>query len=533
MRTSQPRYTGWILDKDDEPIGSCFQVSRRGLLRSIWHGRNDAYLVTSADVIESLGARENDSVGVKPAVREGHVRNFLAGWTVFTRARSQKIQKAKVVAKDPSTDLALLRARNFPRPKASLTATESVLLGTDFVVTVPPHPGSATRRSREVSTLWEATTTRDGILPFNSGFSPATLRLMRGAPVRRRSDDIVIGIVSARPAARNPRGRNMSITRTEDLRALAYKKTGKPLKFILDHEYISAASALALNILGSLVAYPLIQHFTKRTGRTPPWPGLVVVIGFAVATFFFLRHRSRLPHRVWGPLRWFRATFPNLYRQIPFPGLFAGVVLSLGILCIVRQQPSPVVFYLVDQTVAERPVNTDVNGILSTFVDDATTTVKAGMSIYGSSTSGTTGCVPARTVIGLSSYRTFKNDVSSTLGRSKPAGHSSLESAVLASLAMLRRTSGSKSLVVLTSGGDAQCDEARPRTSDKHLFQDGKGIHIRFVEVRLSPPVPGNTGSAFVQFLASGLDAGFVVGDTVADLGRAVAPPLYRNPGLR
>jgi len=188
-----PGYLGRILDADGSPLGTCFQV-RPGVLVTAWH-----VLVEAG--AENLGAQvQVDGLppdGVGP-------------------------EHAEVLQIDPLHDLAVLR-RAVPLPVSvgSVAATDQ--LSMDVVVDVTGHavvddPDVARPRYLNASGLWAGGTTRDDGIAVGRMQSGDTMKGMSGAPVRRRSDDAVVGVVSARYNSVDGWLRDsVWIVRTEDL----------------------------------------------------------------------------------------------------------------------------------------------------------------------------------------------------------------------------------------------------------------------------------------------------------------------------
>ncbi|MET8847768.1 tetratricopeptide repeat protein [Amycolatopsis sp. NPDC004625] len=166
-----PGYLGRVLTDDGTPIGTCFQVSP-GVLATAWHVLNDLGRGAEDDVVDVDALN-----GAVPAT------------------------KARVVRTDPLRDLAVLRAEvPLPGSVAGWFATDWVPLGDPVVVTGvsevddPGHEFDYLDASGE----WAGGTTRDREVPLGRLSSKDVVKGMSGAPVRRRADGHVVGVVSAR-----------------------------------------------------------------------------------------------------------------------------------------------------------------------------------------------------------------------------------------------------------------------------------------------------------------------------------------------
>ncbi|MFE2095973.1 trypsin-like peptidase domain-containing protein [Streptomyces sp. NPDC059468] len=192
-----PGYLGSVLRSDaDEPVGTCFQLS-------------PGVLATACHVLERLGL----------AVPGAQVRFApLAGGPSAT---------ATVERVDPAHDLAVLRTDG-PLPASVTRAmpTETVEPGTELVIegfgVVPAYEDRHTYRYLRADGRWEHTTERDDGVRLGRLRAKDLLSGMSGAPVRRTSDDAVVGVVSARYNSTDGWLRDSVWTaRTEDLAALA------------------------------------------------------------------------------------------------------------------------------------------------------------------------------------------------------------------------------------------------------------------------------------------------------------------------
>ena len=186
-----PGYLGRVLDDDDQPVGTCFQVAA-GVLVSAWH------------VLDELGAAElGAEVRVDP----------LAGGDAFGAA----VQRL-----DPVHDLAVLACADgdLPVTAGPLTATDQVALRTAVTVTghaVVDDPGRSYRFLNALGE-WAGWTTRDDAVPLGRMTSSAVVPGMSGAPVIRDSDGAVAGVVSGRyNSADEWLAGTVWVARTEDL----------------------------------------------------------------------------------------------------------------------------------------------------------------------------------------------------------------------------------------------------------------------------------------------------------------------------
>ena len=168
MSTPDPRippYLGRILAPGGEEAGTCFQLS-------------PGVLVTAAHVVEELGP----TVTVEP----------LGGG---------RQRDATVARLDALADLAVLVTdQALTASVAGLVATDSVILKTDVVCSgvAEVDDEDHTYGYLDALGIWTGGTTRDLQLPLGRLSSRDVLRGMSGAPVRRLSDDAVVGVVSGR-----------------------------------------------------------------------------------------------------------------------------------------------------------------------------------------------------------------------------------------------------------------------------------------------------------------------------------------------
>jgi tetratricopeptide (TPR) repeat protein len=194
-----PGYLGRILDADGAPLGTCFQV-RPGVLVTAWHVLVEAGAENQGASVLVDGLPP-DGVGAEPA---------------------------EVLLTDPLHDLAVLR-RSVPLPASAgpLAATDQV--GMDVVVEVTGHvvvddPEMARPRYLVASGRWAGGTTREDAVAVGRMKADDTMTGMSGAPVRRRSDGAVVGVVSARYNSADGWLRDsVWVARTEDLLPLLHQ----------------------------------------------------------------------------------------------------------------------------------------------------------------------------------------------------------------------------------------------------------------------------------------------------------------------
>ena len=130
-------------------------------------------------------------------------------------------EQAEVIQIDPLHDLAVLR-RTVPLPTSvgSLAATDQ--LSMDVVVDVTGHavvddPEEARPRYLPISGQWAGGITRDDGVAVGRMRSNDTMKGMSGAPVRRRRDDAVVGVVLLIVLSHGWLRDSVWIARTEDL----------------------------------------------------------------------------------------------------------------------------------------------------------------------------------------------------------------------------------------------------------------------------------------------------------------------------
>ncbi|GAA1740851.1 trypsin-like peptidase domain-containing protein [Luedemannella helvata] len=166
-----PNYLGRVLDSDGAPVGTCFQVSP-GVLVTAWH------------VLAALGAGgPGDVVAV----------DALAGGIAASDARVLRVA--------PPSDLAVLVAdAPLPGMVVGLAATDEVPLLAGVVVAgvVQVDDGERQYRWLAATGRWKSGTTRDETVSLGRFTSKDVLPGMSGGPVRRLTDDAVVGVVSGR-----------------------------------------------------------------------------------------------------------------------------------------------------------------------------------------------------------------------------------------------------------------------------------------------------------------------------------------------
>jgi tetratricopeptide (TPR) repeat protein len=166
-----PAYLGRVLDTADRPVGTCFQIAP-GIVVTAWH------------VVDSLGAGEQGD-----AVRLDSLGGAAGPWEAVVRAV------------DALADLAVLQ---IPEPLGAsvvgVRATDGEAIGREVLVTGVSEvddPGHD-YRFLDAPGAWAGGTTRDDSVPLGRMRSADVVPGMSGAPVRRLSDDVVVGVVSGR-----------------------------------------------------------------------------------------------------------------------------------------------------------------------------------------------------------------------------------------------------------------------------------------------------------------------------------------------
>jgi hypothetical protein len=188
-----PGYLGRVLAGDGTPVGTCFQVAP-GVLVTAWHVLVDAGAAGPGDVVGVDGL----APGGAPAA------------------------PAEVARVDELHDLAVLvREAPLPGTVSRLAATDGQAMRVAVVVTghcVVADPGRPAVRYLDANGTWAGGTTRADAVPLGRLSSSDLMTGMSGAPVRRLSDDAVVGVVSARYNSADGWLRDsVWVARTEDL----------------------------------------------------------------------------------------------------------------------------------------------------------------------------------------------------------------------------------------------------------------------------------------------------------------------------
>ena len=182
-------------------MGTCFQVEP-GILVTAWHVLVEC---AAGQVGQSVLADSLAPGGSPPA-------------------------QARVERTDPDHDLAVLRmAVPLEASVEHYDPTEAQRLGTKVVITghsvVPDYqgrgPASGTKRFLDAPGTWAGGTVTDDGVALGRLNAPDVVLGMSGAPVRRLTDDAVVGVVCARYNSGSTRLRDaVWIVRTEDLQSL-------------------------------------------------------------------------------------------------------------------------------------------------------------------------------------------------------------------------------------------------------------------------------------------------------------------------
>jgi hypothetical protein len=164
-----PGYLGRVLDNDGTPVGTCFQVAHR-IAVTAWH------------VLDAV-----DAGRVEAAVR------------VDGLALGSPRSVARVVRADPVHDLAvLLMADPFSASVAGFVASDAVEPNSVVqVLGVSCVDGEAFRYTPATG-YWVGSAMRDDEVSLGVMASQFIAPGMSGGPVRRLSDDTVVGVVSGR-----------------------------------------------------------------------------------------------------------------------------------------------------------------------------------------------------------------------------------------------------------------------------------------------------------------------------------------------
>ncbi|MEN8655407.1 trypsin-like peptidase domain-containing protein [Streptomyces sp. 21So2-11] len=180
---------GRVLVDDGAPVGTCFQVAP-GVVVTAWH------------VLADLGCAE-------------------IGATVTIDTFHGSAAPAEVVAVGPLWDLAVMR-RSEPLPGTvpGLVPTQTVDLLTEVLITGVPtvdDPGHD-YLFLDAPGIWQGGTVRDTHISLGRLTSSSVVPGMSGAPVLRRSDNAVLGVVTSRYNSADGWLRDsVWVARTEDL----------------------------------------------------------------------------------------------------------------------------------------------------------------------------------------------------------------------------------------------------------------------------------------------------------------------------
>ena len=188
-----PEYLGRVLDENNDPAGTCFQVAT-GVLVTAWH------------VLDHIGAAaENVRVRIDP----------LASGKAFD---------AVVARLDQAHDLAVLVSEGHLSASAEeLIATDQMAPRTAVTVTGHSVITDSGRIARSLTTIgqWTGPATWEDAPPAGRMTAEALMPGMSGAPVIRDSDAVVAGVVSGRyNSADDWLKGTVWVARTEDLTVL-------------------------------------------------------------------------------------------------------------------------------------------------------------------------------------------------------------------------------------------------------------------------------------------------------------------------
>ncbi|MEV0360262.1 tetratricopeptide repeat protein [Nocardia sp. NPDC050697] len=251
-----PGYLGRILHANDFPAGTCFQAA-------------PGVLVTAAHVLNEVGAGYLDAVVPVDAL--------AGGGEVF---------QAQVARLDLIHDLAVLTTETaLAASVAGWASTDSIDIGAATVVTgVAVFLDQHTHRFLDAPGSWAGGTMRDDQIPLGRLESKSVMKGMSGGPVRRQSDDFVLGVVSERYNSGDQWGQGtVWVARIEDLHPLldgltTIEVTGPPP--------LDAAVDLVLSVTDTQVRLHG-RNLDITAGHAGVKPGL------ANALFDVRRERSR------------------------------------------------------------------------------------------------------------------------------------------------------------------------------------------------------------------------------------------------
>jgi KAP family P-loop domain/Trypsin-like peptidase domain/NB-ARC domain len=188
-----PSYLGRVLDQSGEPVGTCFQIAA-------------GIVATARHLVEGAAQTVGEEVKVDSLAKG------LLEPTVAT-----------VISEDIPHDLALLRlSAPFPSQIPNFDASDRQSLDTPVVIT-----GHASIQDVSIFRFidapgrWAGTTIRDDATALARIVSKDIVPGMSGAPVRRQSDGVVVGVVIARYNSGDGWLRDsVWLARTEDLLSL-------------------------------------------------------------------------------------------------------------------------------------------------------------------------------------------------------------------------------------------------------------------------------------------------------------------------
>jgi hypothetical protein len=245
-----PEFLARILDGDDWPVGTGFQVIPN-ILVTAWH------------VLAEIGAGAiGSSVEVDP----------LGGGESIS---------ANVVAVNAIYDLAVLSTESpLGACVSGLVDSDSVPMTTDVVVTGVAEVNDHGRQYRylDVSGQWQGGTTTNELIKLGSLDAKRVVPGMSGAPVRRLGDDVIVGMVSARYNSVDGWLRDcIWVIRTETLLSLcpeAYtlRRFGLPAELRTELQLLAdlAGEGILLTEAAVRIQYERYMEFTRRPSR---WPG--------------------------------------------------------------------------------------------------------------------------------------------------------------------------------------------------------------------------------------------------------------------
>jgi tetratricopeptide (TPR) repeat protein len=192
-KSDPPGYLGRVLTEGGMAIGTCFQV-RPGVL------------VTASHVVEHIG----------DGTAQGHTYVDPIAGGVVRSAQVREIDKLRDLA-------VLVCAPPLDECVSGFLATDSISAGTAIQVTgVSRFVNAQPFRYTSTTGVWEGCALRNDGVALGQMIATGLVKGMSGAPVRRISDDMVIGIISARYNSPNQWMRNTAwVARTEDLSNLS------------------------------------------------------------------------------------------------------------------------------------------------------------------------------------------------------------------------------------------------------------------------------------------------------------------------